>query len=193
MMHHMGKEHVTSLMMIGKGNYITIIRLYGTELSRLICKVSWHALWTLRFSGTISRKDFISVYSIVLTKMGGDKKRVELDSFEMHIRNTKAWKKIKSGGLLPFLEKLHGSNQEATKHFEKKWKNGELTLFGRKVEINENLIAEVSGMSTDGHIFFRDRVFSDEVVIKFPKKEKERMKLVKISNSYFKVDTIKAL
>lgn len=51
--------------------------------------------------------------------------------------------------------------------FEKNWDNGVLTLFSRKVELNEDLIADVTGMSTDGKKIFRDRVFSDEAIVKF--------------------------
>lgn len=74
-------------------------------------------MWVLRFGGTSSSKVLISVCSTVHTKMGGDRKRIEPDSFEMHTRNVKAWEKVKRGGLLPFLEKIHGSNQEATDLF----------------------------------------------------------------------------
>lgn len=129
-----------------------------------------------------------AVVTIAITKL-----IVNKPCYEMHTKNVKVSNKVKSDGLLPFLEKLHGSNQGATDLFEKNWNNGNLTLFGRNVELNENLIAKVIGLSTDGKKFFRHRVFSDDVVIRFPKKEKERLNLVKISNSYFEDDTIKAL
>lgn len=85
--------------------------------------------------------------------MAGERKKVEPDNFERHTRNIKAWNKVKSWGLLPFLEKLHWSNQEATKHFKRNWDNGELTLYGRKVKLDENLIAKVTDLSAEGHNF----------------------------------------
>lgn len=36
--------------------------------------------------------------------------------------------------------------------------------------MDENLIGEVIGMSTKGTKLFRDRKFSDKVVIRFPRK-----------------------
>lgn len=48
-------------------------------------------------------------------------------------------------------------------------------------------------MSTKGLKFFWDKRISDEAVIRFLKKEKEKLKLVKVSNNYFKANSIKSL
>lgn len=169
--------------------HITIIRVHGTEPNSLICKKAPHALWVLRFGEANFSKAFNWVYPTVSAEMGGDRKRIEPENYDTHMKNAKAWNKVKSRGLIPFLEKLYGSNQEATNLFVKNWNNGNLTLFGRNVELNENVIADVTGLSTKGNKFFRDRNFSDEAVIRFPKRDKERLSLVKIANSNFDADT----
>lgn len=66
-------------------------------------------------------------------------------------------------------------------------------LFGRNVKLSEDLIGEITGLSTEGVKFYRDWRFFDEVVIKFPKKDKEKEKMVKVANSYFDVESIKSI
>lgn len=125
--------------------------------------------------------------------MGGERKHVETSYFQKHRKNVKAWEKIEKGGLVPFLEKLHGIDEKMLDYFTKNWKNGEIVLFGRSVKLNEQIIDEITGLLTEGVKFYLDRRFSDEVVIRFPKKDKEKAKLVKVSNSYFDVESIKSI
>lgn len=165
MINHMEKLRVIPLRKTYKSFHIKIIRLYGTDPSDLICKKGQHALWVLSYGGANFTKAFIWVYSTVSTEMGGDRKHIEPNSYETHMKYSKAWKKVKSGGLLPFLKKLHGSSQEAMDLFVKNWNKDNLTLFGRKVELSENLIVEVMGLSTKGKKLFKDRDFYDEAMI----------------------------
>lgn len=66
-------------------------------------------------------------------------------------------------------------------------------MSGRKVIINEDLIGEVTSLSTEGMKLFHDRKISDEAVVKFPKIEEEREALLKVSNNYFEAININKL
>lgn len=58
-------------------------------------------------------------------------------------------------------------------------------LFGRKVIVDENLIAEITGLLMDGIKFYRDRKFFDAAVIKFLKTDEE---LLKVLMEYITID-----
>lgn len=109
-----------------------------------------------------------------VTNMGGENPRVELTDCEVIRNNSKLWERLEKGVITIFIDKIHGWDSNITKCFAKGWEDGEIILFGRKVAINEQLIAEVTGLPMDGIKFYRDRKLSDQVVLKFPKFEKEK-------------------
>lgn len=49
--------------------------------------------------------------------MGGETKHVEPSSFQEHRKNAKAWERIEKGGLIPYLEKLHGTDEGMLDYF----------------------------------------------------------------------------
>lgn len=80
-----------------------------------------------------------------------------------------------------------------TTYFEKHWKYGTITLHGRKVLIDESLIARVTVLSVDGMKYYRDKNYMEMMVQNFPKNEDERAKMVKKMASYYDISAIKEL
>lgn len=56
-----------------------------------------------------------------------------------------------------YMERFVGKNPIVTRIFKKNWKDGKITIGGRKVEIDEGVIAEVTGMPMGGKKFYIDR------------------------------------
>lgn len=55
----------------------------------------------------------------------------------------------------------------------KNYNKGFVSFFSRDFKINEDLIAEITGLSIDATQIYKDRKFSENVVKLFPKEKKE--------------------
>lgn len=88
---------------------------------------------------------------------------------------------------------LHGFDANVTSKFAKGLKGGRIQMFGRDFEIDEKLVVEVTSLSMEGAKFYRDRWLSDAAVKKFPKDDKERKKLAKVSKSNYDTGNIKTV
>lgn len=82
------------------------------------------------------------------------------------------------------MERLNGKDPTITSYFIKNWKNGKLLIGSHMMNVDEEVIAEATGMTIKGMKFYRDRGISDKVVDKFPVTDGERRKMIKIDNSY---------
>lgn len=73
---------------------------------------------------------------------------------------------------------------EKTLHFIKNWKNGKILVGTQMMMVDEDIIAEATGMVKDGIKFYKDRSVSDKAADIFPITDGEKRKLVKVDNSY---------
>lgn len=90
------------------------------------------------------------------------------------------------------MEKLHGSRNSVSYGFAKSQSNNRVTLFGQTWQIDENMIAEVTGLKTEGTKFYRDQMYAAEAFKNFPKLEDEKGKLAKKDNiSYYTPQQVK--
>lgn len=106
----------------------------------------------LYFVGQCLRNRIFGLYfgSLKNTKvlvMGGEKSKVEPLSCDGVRQNHKVWIIVEERGLVPYLEKPHGHNREATKLFIKGWKNRTLNVYERDMAINEDVIAKITRLS----------------------------------------------
>lgn len=84
------------------------------------------------------------------------------------------------------MKKLHESKKFVSYGFARSWSNNRVTLFGEIWQIDENLVAEVTGLQTEGSKFYRDRKYAAEAFKNFLKSKDEKGKLVKKDNiSYY--------
>lgn len=138
---------------------------------------------------------FLNVYPEIvkicnrLKKMGGRRKRVELASCK-DWKKKEIWDILEEGKFTGFMEKLKGSNPSITRQFIKTWKDGSILVGNQRMEVTEDIIVEATCLDTEGINFYRDRKLSDRVVEEFAKTAKERNRLVKICNSYFRPGSI---
>lgn len=100
---------------------------------------------------------------------------------------------LKKGGFTPYIERLKGPNRDVTNYFSKHWKERTIILHGRKVLVDESLIAQVTSLLTKGMKFYRDRTYTEQVVQNFPNTEEEKAKLVKKTASYYDISVIKII
>eukprot|EP01018_Ginkgo_biloba_P015359 Gb_24384 [translate_table: standard] len=65
---------------------------------------------------------------------------------------------LEDSGLLPFFKKFTGHSEAITKQFVESWKNDRVTINGLDIDVNEGLIAEVTGLPNDGELVSRDKM-----------------------------------
>lgn len=78
--------------------------------------------------------------------MGGDKNRIKPTCFENWKRNTEVWNDISDGGLMPYMERLKGISPRAIEEFVNVWDNCILKVHDTEFRIDEDFIAEITGM-----------------------------------------------
>ncbi|KAH9292477.1 hypothetical protein KI387_042334, partial [Taxus chinensis] len=64
-------------------------------------------------------------------------------------------------GFTNFVERVQGHDQSISVHFAKEWKERTVDYGGQKIPVNEELIAEVTGLSLEGYRFFNKRVIKE--------------------------------
>ncbi|XP_059076564.1 ATP-dependent RNA helicase drs1-like [Cryptomeria japonica] len=89
------------------------------------------------------------------------------------------------------MERIKGNNPTITRLFKKNWKKGKINIGGRKVEIYEGMITEVTGMPMEGRKFYRDRKLIEAAIKRFSKEDSKIVKLVKSSKTYYSSKVIK--
>lgn len=62
--------------------------------------------------------------------MGGDKNRQESPTFQKWKKNKEVWQEIIDGGIVPFMERLHGPSPLLMETFVNGWKKGVLRAYG---------------------------------------------------------------
>lgn len=106
-------------------------------------------LYTLIFVSAlfciVNDKNFLFVNA-----MGGNRKRIEPLSCDEWKDKLKAWAILEMAKMTGYMESVVGKNATVTKIFKKNWKDGKIPIGRRKVEIDEGMIAEVTGMSMEG-------------------------------------------
>lgn len=106
--------------------------------------------------------------------MGGNRRRYEPSSCKEWKQKEEVWGILQHGGLSNFMERLHGRDGMITNLFYKKWKKGMLKMGDQMVEIDEDLIAQATGLTREGCNFYRDRKVSKEAIERYPETEKEK-------------------
>lgn len=128
------------------------------------CAKFWHALWVaILFAWDFLFNLFIANFlsSKVNFRMGGTRKRVEPPNCEHLKKNQDIWKLLEKGGMVPYIERLQEVNKDVIGYFEKHWRDGTIILHGRKVTMDEKLIADVTSLSTDDMKYYRDKNYID--------------------------------
>lgn len=77
-------------------------------------------------------------------KMGGEKNRFKPTTYDKQQKNKEVWEEISNGGMVPFLERLHGHSVIVTERFVKGWNKGVLTAFSAEFHVDENLVTTVT-------------------------------------------------
>lgn len=124
-----------------------------------------HFVGSFQLSGlqlSCFRKGVVNFVSIV---MGGDKSLIKSHSCGDIRRKKKLWSILSHGNFTPFLERLHRHDPNASAQFVSFWHNHKLKIKGLEVEINEDLIPTVTGMSTVGRKFFKDKKSKKEAMV----------------------------
>lgn len=69
--------------------------------------------------------------------------------------------------MVPFMESLHHHSTIITESFVKGWNKGVLTAFGVEFQVNETLVANVTGLDMKGMKCYRDRKLGEEDIAAF--------------------------
>lgn len=124
--------------------------------------------------------------------MGGDHCRIELSSCEEFQNNTVVWEHLELGGVTQYMERIQGSNPDATKFFVKGWNGRTLCYKGMEFKIDEEFIVEVTGLSIYGRKFYRDRGVAKKAFANFFKFD-EKKKLWEIGTGGYACKSLKLL
>lgn len=116
--------------------------------------------------------------------MGGSKKRFEPVHYKEWKQKKGVWEILKGGGIVSFMDRLHGRNPPMSKQFFKTWKKGMVLVENRIMDIIEDTIVESTSMSMEGLKFYKYRSISDKTPDNLSVIEKEKMMLVKEDTSY---------
>lgn len=109
-------------------------------------------------------------------------------------KNKTIWCILDRARLTSFIERLHSAHANVTKKFAKDFKDGKIKIEGITIEIDEKLIAEITGLSMEGAKFYRDRKMVDNIAIKkFLRNKKERAKLAKFDKRIYDTGNIKSI
>lgn len=103
-----------------------------------------------------------SGYLYLELRMVGNLNRNEPPRCENWKSERKVWRRLHRHDFTNYMEKLHRSRNSVSYGFAKSWSNNRATLFGEIWQIDENLIAEVTGLKTEGTKFYRDRKYAAE-------------------------------
>lgn len=106
--------------------------------------------------------------------------------------NGEVWKILQKGGVTPFMDKLHGFESKTSRDFVEAWHDWVLSMFGIYITINEEFIAEVTRLTTQGRKFFREKFMSRVVRMNFLR-DKEKEKMVKLQCGAFDQTKIKPI
>lgn len=175
---------------------------YCSHTFWVICKLVWILTCLFFLQNHSSLGDFVWFLSLLphsiledsaYVQMGGERRQVEPVDCEGLRANQTIWRILEKGNFTPYIDKLHGWDPKATKIFARGWNDGKINLFGRTMVVDENLIAEITSLPTQGLKFYKDRKYSDSAVKKFPKLDKERKLLVKKNKSCYDADTVKPI
>lgn len=161
-----------------------------------------HTLWVNIFK--ISRgnwKEALKLQKnrvgILNFKMGGDLRREEPDNISRWKEMSKVWTKLEKGFMTNFMERLvdydKGRVNLAINKITKNWINESFKIHVVRFKLDADLIAIVTGMPHLGLNFFRDFKVSNNVVMLFPRKEKEREKIGKDIGGYYDASNIKKI
>ncbi|KAH9311528.1 hypothetical protein KI387_026563, partial [Taxus chinensis] len=71
--------------------------------------------------------------------------------------NTELWDYLQIGGLSNFIERIQGFDQDISIKFTQGWKNRIVKYSNMKMEIMEDLIAHITGLSLEGTKFFNKK------------------------------------
>lgn len=107
-------------------------------------------------------------------KLGGNRRRYEPSNCKEWKQKEEVWSILQKGGFSKFMEKLHGWDGTVTSFFCKNWRKGMLKMGDHTIEIDEDLIAQATGLRMEGYNFYRDKKVSKEAIDKYPETEKEK-------------------
>lgn len=79
-------------------------------------------------------------------KIGGNLNRSEPPGCEKWKSERKVWRRLHKYGFTDYMEKLHGSKNSVSHGFARGWSNNRVTLFREIWQIDENLVAKVTGL-----------------------------------------------
>lgn len=93
---------------------------------------------------------------------------------------------------MTYIERLHGYKPHITYSFFKNWIEDRVTLHGVMVKLNEEFIAEITGLPMEGIKFSKETSISNATFKKFPKMEAEEKNLEK-NGDFYKLNQIKVI
>lgn len=105
--------------------------------------------------------------------MGGEKNRFEPTTYDKWQKNKEVWEEFFDGGMVPFLERLHGHSSIVMERFVKGLNKGVLTAFGAEFQVDETLVVIVIGLNMKCRKLYRDGKSGEDVIASFYDKEKE--------------------
>ncbi|GLJ51424.1 hypothetical protein SUGI_1092950 [Cryptomeria japonica] len=104
--------------------------------------------------------------------MGVDHNKVEPSNCVGVLYKPQKWNVLKEGGLVPYMEKFHGNDHMSTEVFVCGWKKIKISTFKWESTVNEESIAQVTGLSIDCKV--------GEEALQIFYKNNERRKLIKL-------------
>ncbi|XP_059066261.1 uncharacterized protein LOC131857592 [Cryptomeria japonica] len=84
------------------------------------------------------------------SRMGGDKLRLEPNKVDEFKAKLVAWFVCVEGGIDKLMENMKGNDERLSKQFMTSWEDRRVTMGGISFEINEEVIAQVTGLSMEG-------------------------------------------
>ncbi|KAH9293285.1 hypothetical protein KI387_041509 [Taxus chinensis] len=109
----------------------------------------------------------------ILVKMGGPPCQIEPCADPDWKDNTELWNILSIGGFTNFVERVQGHDQSISVRFAKEWNERMVDYGGQKILINDELIAEATGLSLEGYRFFNKRVIKEAEERRFVEEEEK--------------------
>lgn len=82
--------------------------------------------------------------------MGGDRLRLEPNKVDEFKAKPAAWFVFSKGGIDKFMESMKGNDERLSRQFVTSWEDRRVTMGGISFEINEEVIAQATGLSMEG-------------------------------------------
>ena len=92
----------------------------------------------------------------------------------------KVQNRLEKGGIVWYIENLHGFDKDVTNLMVNSWKVGRVKIDEVSHQINVNIIAQIIEISYEGINFYRDKKLSANIVKEFSKDAAKRKKIMNV-------------